>query len=149
VSRFDTDRNPSELRKRIKIIEGVGVQQSQSQSQTRGPGRGESTGTVVGGSGSGTRDLGAFMHVAPGAKTLPVRISELQRRQSVPRANTKTGERGSRVIDLGSDDDEQDQDQDQDDDEEDEEDIKKHMRVVSNTHAPSTQRKAKVMVVID
>jgi hypothetical protein len=145
VSRFDTNRNPSELRKRIKLIESVGVQQSQS----RGPGRGKGTGTVVG--GSGTRDLRAFMHTAPGAKTLPVRTSELQRRQSVPRANMKTGVRGSSVIDLGSDDDDdQDEEEEDEDEEEDgEEDIPKHMRGVSNTHVPSTQKKAKVMVVID
>jgi hypothetical protein len=74
--------------------------------------------------------------MAPGAKTLPVRTS-LQREQSVPHRKSTT-ERGSSVVDLGSDDEE---------DEDEERDIRKQMRVVDRV--PSSQKKAKVMVVIE
>jgi hypothetical protein len=72
VSRYDAERDPSELRKRIKVMEG-----------------GQNTREEVQGVAGGARGLRAFM--APGASTLAMRMTT-KREQGSFSGSTSTGE---------------------------------------------------------
>ncbi|KAF2681029.1 hypothetical protein K458DRAFT_433906 [Lentithecium fluviatile CBS 122367] len=124
VSRYDAERDPRELRKKIKVIEGVGREQN-PRPATGAP-----------------RDLRVFM--APSAaSTLPTRTS-IKRELGSFSGNSSTdensgpgpGRNGHDVIDLSSSDDE-------------DEEIRQHTRVVDDAPSMSQQKKAKVMVFID
>ncbi|KAF1954618.1 hypothetical protein CC80DRAFT_493737 [Byssothecium circinans] len=126
VGKYDTERDPKEWRKRIKILEGVSKTQDQ---------KGKAPFT-------GAKSLRSFM--APASATLPVRSQVLAGENSGSSTGSSAMNRRKRghVVDVS----------DEDEDEEEDEEIRHHTRIV-DAHPTSSQplraKKPRVMVRVD
>ncbi|KAF2638215.1 hypothetical protein P280DRAFT_78409 [Massarina eburnea CBS 473.64] len=137
VGKYDTDRDPSGWRKKIKLMEGVGKAKDTEGSAPVPDGGG-------GGSGNGFKNLRSFMApssiATPPVRSQGSRQGDSSRKSSM--AGSTIGQKRGHAIDVSDD-------QEEEEEEEEEEEIRQQTRILDDFPTSSQSKKPRVVVRVD